>query len=729
MKTIQFKLRFLIILAIGFTLTSCVEDDDFETPDVTVSEPEIDGEVVTINSIAGIITQNEGETTVIEENIYVEGYVVSSDEAGNFFEEIIIQDKPENPTRGIRISVNVNPLFSRYNFGRKVFVKMQGLAVGISNGVGVIGTLATDGLGQIQENQLTEVVLRSPEVATIVPHEKNISELQGNDLLTYVRLKDVQFSGSSLGKTFAAEPSDDFDGERLVEGCQDGETLIFSTSSFADFKTTTVPEGSGSIDGIYSLNFFGDTPIFAINGPNDFNFDDTRCNIQGPLEPNITIAEVKNLYNGSLREFTPNDNLIMEGYVVSSDARGNFFKNLYIQDKPINPTAAIQIVADENDLFQIYSPGRKVLVKLDRLALGEAFGGVVSLGFIDGGEVDRITEGQIGDFVFATDETEDIVPTPAQINPGGITIDELDDNGNPIDDNGDGIPNQIPAPQGILINIDNVQMPLDDVGSAYAFYSGTSSANRSIESCDTGATTILRNSGFADFANTQFPTGQGSITAVLSAFNDTEQLLIRSTNDVNLTGDRCDPLIFECGTLQNPAANSFINENFEGESLNQPVNLPGWTNFIEAGTQTWETYTDNGTNASLGVSARVGSFQSGDASTVAWLISPNIPISSNQTVSLEFQTSNSFSDGSSLQVLFSSDWDGTEAGITNAEWGLLADANVVSDGEFFANWVSSGVVDLSCLEQDGYVAFKYSGSGSSNQDGTYELDEIEINVE
>jgi len=729
MKTISFKLTLLLILALGLMTTSCVEDDDFDIPDVTVTDPEIDGEVVTINSILGLIQQNQGENTTIEDNIYVEGYVISSDEGGNFFEEIIIQDKPENPTAGIRISVNVNPLFTKYNFGRKIFVKMQGLTVGISNGVGVIGTVDGNELGQIQEAQAEDVLLRSSETAEIVPLPKSINELQPNNLNTFIRLNEVQFSATALGTTFASESSDEFDGERILEDCQDGGTIIFNTSTFADFKSLTIPEGSGSIDGVFSLNFFGDTNIFAINEPANINFTDSRCNIEEPLEPNITLSEVKGLFNGNIVEFSPNNNLVTEGYVVSSDVSGNFFKNLYIQDKPENPTTAIQILADENDLFQTYSPGRKVLIKLDRLALGAAFGGVISLGFIDGNEVDRIPEGQIGNFVFATNESVNIVPTPAQINPGGITIDEIDENGNPIDDDGDGNPNQVPAPQGILINLDSVQLPLDEVGSAYAFFSGTSSANRSIESCNTGAVTIMRNSGFSDFANNPFPTGQGSITAVISAFNGTEQLLIRTTNDVDLTGERCDPLIFECGTLQSPAANSFENVDFEGEPTNQPVNIPGWTNVIEAGTQTWETYTDNGTNASLGVSARVGSFQSGDASSVAWLISPNIPISSNQTVSLEFQTSNSFSDGSTLQILFSTDWDGTEAGISDAEWGVLADANVVSDSEFFGNWVSSGVVDLSCIGQDGYVAFKYSGSGSSNQDGTYELDEIEINVE
>lgn len=473
MKTIQIKLTLIILFAFGFMVTSCVNDDDFETPDLTVTEPNIgDGEIVSISSVLGALEQNDGDITLIEEDIYVEGFVISSDEAGNFFEEIIIQDKPENPTAGLRISVNVNPLFSKFNFGRRVLVKMQGLQIGFANGIPTVGRRDSNNrVSQIQESEIDDVVLRTPVVETIVPLQVSIQDFNNSLKSLYVQLDNVQFIRDIIigdnRLTFAAEPDDQFDGERIMESCDTGNTTTLSTSTFADFRFLDLPEGSGSIKGVLSRNFEDDMFVFLLNSPEDINFDQ----------------------------------------------------------------------------------------------------------------------------------------------------------------------------------------------------------------------------------------------------------------------ERCDPLIFECGTLSNPAANSLINVDFEGSGTNQPVNIPGWTNYIEAGTETWETYSSTGQNASLGVSARVGSFQSGDASSVAWLITPLIPISSNQTITLDFQNSNSFSDDSNLQILFSSDWDGTEAGITSAEWGVLADAEVVSDSEFFGNWVSSGIVDLSCLEQDGYVAFKYTGSGQTSNDGTYEIDEIRINVE
>jgi hypothetical protein len=53
---------------------------------------------------------------------------------------------------------------------------------------------------------------------------------------------------------------------------------------------------------------------------------------------------------------------------------------------------------------------------------------------------------------------------------------------------------------------------------------------------------------------------------------------------------------------------------------------------------------------------------------------------------------------------------------------------IVDDGDFFGDWIDSGIVDLSCIESNGYVAFRYSGSGDPDFDGTFELDEIQINA-
>jgi len=334
MKTIQFKLTFLLLL-FSLVITSCVEDDEFDLPnDIVVQDPDIgDGAIVSINSILGIIEQNDGDNFVIDTNIYVEGYVISSDEGGNFFEELIIQDKPENPTAGIRISVNTNPLFTRYNLGRKVLVRMQGLTVGITNGVAAIGTTDGDRVGQIQDGQTRDRILLTSEVEEIVPLPVDIADInavpdQENSFEyenMFLQIIYAQFPRSSVlvdpPLTFAAEGTDEFDGERTLESCESEGTIIVSTSTFADFRFLNLPAGAGSIAGVLSRDFFNDFYILQLNTPEDINFDQERCDpdllfCEGPSGGSITLFD-EDFESGSI------DDLVAAGWTNVNVTGGN----------------------------------------------------------------------------------------------------------------------------------------------------------------------------------------------------------------------------------------------------------------------------------------------------------------------------------------------------------------------------------------------------------------------
>ena len=715
------KLFNIILACFAFAMViSCVQDDDFDIPEplTNIEEPVLSGSQVTFKAVKERFEQSGGITTFGEnEDIYIVGYVVSNDISGNFFEELIIQNKidgsssSEDPRMGLRIDINLSDLHNKYNFGRKIYIKLSGLSVTEDNGVIAIGKIdQNDELGQIEPFELDDIIFRSPEAVDIIPKSTTITNLTSDDLNTLIQLDQVQFSSTALGLTFAGESSDSFDGERIIESCEDGGTIILSSSTFSNFKSVVVPSNSGKINAIYSKNFFGDTDILVISDLDDLDFNSERCDISVPLAPNTTIAEVREMFNGSNVVIPPGEDVIFEGYVISSDREGNFFKNLFIQDLPENPTAAIQILADENSLFQSYPIGAKVLVKLNTLYLGESFG-VLSLGYFEDGFVDRIEEGAIGNFVINTGDSETIVPTSAKIISGNATIDLLDESGNPVDEDEDGETDQVPAPEGILLNFDGVQIPTDDIGEAYAYYSGNESANRNIVSCETNSSMILRNSGFSDFANLPFPTGKGNITAILSGYLSTPQLLIRDTNDVNLNEDRCDP-VFE--------------ETFGSAVDNTVLDLEGWLNFAEAGSALWmeDVYQGNGY-------ARFSAFNSGDSSNIGWLISPSIDLDAQDGEILSFQTEHAFPDSGHdpLDVLISTDFDGSEEGILTATWTPLTfDVSYIVDFGNWYNFTSSGDIDLSGYSGTAYIAFRYTGSDTANQNMTLDVDNILISV-
>ena len=459
---------FALIIAI-----SCVSDDDFDIPNTEPTVPVLDGTIITIGSLKGLVLQNDGTPlTFSESNLYISGYVISNDEAGNFFEEIVIQDNAVNPTTGVKILINVNPLFISYEFGRKIFVKLDGLTAGFSSEnlltIGIIDN-GTE-IKKIAESLMAETLIRDIELAEIIPLPINISEFSQDKTNLYVRLSDMQFHrDDAVGenqKTFAAEPGDEFDGERILESCTEGFTAIVSTSTYSDFKSVLVPQGRGTLDGILTYNYFGETFNMVLNTPETINFDRT---------------------------------------------------------------------------------------------------------------------------------------------------------------------------------------------------------------------------------------------------------------------DRCDPTEVGCGLATTTGNNELFSEFFETQNEGDPITGNGWVNYNEVGSRKWKSFSSDATNGSLGISATIGSYQSNDDSTISWLIMPEIDFDAQDGETLNFKTSNSFSDGSKLEVLFSNDWDGNTATIATATWELISAAYIVQDDVFFGDWPQSGNVSLDCIEGTGYIAFKYTGTGDEYFDGSYELDEIVVN--
>ena len=289
MKTL--KINKLILVLLGLVVfTACVEDDDFNTPNTAVVEPNIPAnDILGIGALAGELAQVQADgepifTYEFDDGVekYVEGYVISSDEGGNFFEELIIQDKAENPTIGIKVLIDVNPLFVRYEVGRKIYVRLNGLTVGISNGVLTLGVLeGTDGAEKIPAASENDVIFRSAEVATIVPMPMSFEDFSDDKTNLSIQLQDVQFNRNIVGdnaQSYASEASDEFDGERTLESCATSASVVFSTSTFADFKGLTLPSGRGSINAILTKDFFGETFNIVVNSPEDVNLDSNdRC--------------------------------------------------------------------------------------------------------------------------------------------------------------------------------------------------------------------------------------------------------------------------------------------------------------------------------------------------------------------------------------------------------------------------------------------------------------------
>ena len=75
----------------------------------------------------------------------------------------------------------------------------------------------------------------------------------------------------------------------------------------------------------------------------------------------VSITQLKDLHvSGEATEIA--SDLVMKGYVTSSDATGNFYKEIYLQNDPTSPSDAIRVLVDVSDSYNMFNLGREVYI-------------------------------------------------------------------------------------------------------------------------------------------------------------------------------------------------------------------------------------------------------------------------------------------------------------------------------------------------------------------------------
>jgi hypothetical protein len=164
-------------------------------------------------------------------------------------------------------------------------------------------------------------------------------------------------------------------------------------------------------------------------------------------------------------------------------------------------------------------------------------------------------------------------------------------------------------------------------------------------------------------------------------------------------------------------------ENFTDNTDGTVLNTTGWSNFAQVGTKkfTEEVYSGNGY-------AEFTSFNSGQATNIAWLISPAFDMNKQVGEKLVFQAAHAFltSADNTLELMVSTDYDGNIANFNQSSW-LSLPVITPKPSNGFYEYVNSGEVDLSNFNGTLYFAFKVKGSGTNtNLDATYQIDNIRL---
>ncbi len=389
-----------------------------------------------------------------------------------------------------------------------------------------------------------------------------------------------------------------------------------------------------------------------------------------------------------------------EGYVISSDAGGNFYKEIILQDKPEDPTSGIQILLDDNSLYETFDIGRKVLVKLDGLCLGFN-NGVLQLGIQNLGDVVAIPNSLIQDHVFRTEVKKEIKPL-------SVNIDDFSE-----------------ELKNLYIQITNVQFDpnLVKTDNLYSFASNAVDqydGERQIISCETGTTSILSTSTFSDFKSLLLPTGSGSIEGILTRdFYDEHYVVVINTPDaLNMYEERCDPVYLNCGNNLIEGTEILLEENFDGVTSNTTLNSRGWTNINVSGGEKKFTPTLSAGNRVL----RISAYNTIESPLEAWLVTPEINLDETNMEVLIFDMLSSYDNGLFMKVFITSDFTGDPR---TSHW-IELDANIpLGPSGSNSNIFRESKIDISCLEGEVWIGFRYLGA-APDKTTTYDLDNIRV---
>lgn len=412
----------------------------------------------------------------------------------------------------------------------------------------------------------------------------------------------------------------------------------------------------------------------------------------------VSIDDVKNQFSfGEATEIL--SDIYVKGYVTSSDATGNFYKEFFIQDQPSNPTAGMKVVLNMVDSYNQFNVGREVYIKLKGLYVGETRSGddVIAIGGspnVDGDEVEDISAAQIPSHIFRSEMTEVLTP---------LTLDFSQVNDSHI---------------GMFLSFENVQFPDELAGESFVDSNDDFDTSRTMESC-LGFDYVyfpLETSAFASFKNIPLPTGSGgTIAGVISkTFNGSNTVLVlNSLDDVQLTDSKCAPLDINDFEI-------IFEEDFQEAIDNTNLDIADWTNFAEVGGELWteQVFSGNGY-------AEFSGYLTGDAVNIGWLVSPGIDMDAQDNEFLNFQTAQHHLDSvdNTLEVFVSTDFSGD---VLSATWEPI-EANLAGISDSWYQFKDSGLIDISSHSGTLHVAFKVVGSGTNTSlDGAYFVEDFRI---
>ncbi len=208
-------------------------------------------------------SEDSYDSIPIGSNIIISGIVTTSDEWGNNYKYINIEDS----TGAIQIKIDNKALYIKYRVGQRIFVKCDGLVLGDYRKLPQLGLWANGSMQAIPSFKTYLYLFPVDAPMEIKPTFTLSSIPAANDIPATMYNRLVRLEGATFTEGGMATFSETSAATSHDIKMADGSTITLRTSNYATFASETLPAGTGNITGI--LTRYNNYVQLVINSPAD----------------------------------------------------------------------------------------------------------------------------------------------------------------------------------------------------------------------------------------------------------------------------------------------------------------------------------------------------------------------------------------------------------------------------------------------------------------------------
>ncbi len=315
MKRFNLFLNALLLLLVA---VGC--NEDFDTPPMVVPHAQHQANMTIAEFKAKYWQDGRNFIDTCKDETYIHGWVTSSDEEGNIYKHLYIQDE----TGGLGISIDANSICNTYRVGQEIVISMKDFWIGKYNGEYLIGKpewyaaqsvweAGRMTLDQFKEHAELEGL---PNLDKIEPVEVEIGDVVGHsDAETqlkyqgqFVGIRDVEWEGADGELPYSESGSST---TRNIKD-EEGNVLGVNNSNYANFRGDPLPLGKGDVQGILYMTGSDKWGLYLRDTNDCMGFDnDTKGYASDPW----TVTEAIELQNTGKKGW-------VTGYIVGAVAPG-----------------------------------------------------------------------------------------------------------------------------------------------------------------------------------------------------------------------------------------------------------------------------------------------------------------------------------------------------------------------------------------------------------------------